>query len=370
MSTDGQTVIGWSSVFTPFSRTMATRWTATDGLGSLGTLPNATSSIALACSADGRTVVGFSLGGTQARAFRYLAGQLVDLGVPGVPNPSFTTPQSISWDGQIVGGFTYSGATKRGWRLLGFTYTLVGPLPGGTFSDVKGVSGDGSVLVGEADQAGITRGFTWSVSTGLVSLELPSGATSASARACNINGSVIVGISRIGGNDTATVWRAGVPTLLTALNSADRITRANSVSADGGIIAGESGGTNAGETRACVWDRNATPRKLEDLLLARSLNLDGWTLTSANSITPDGQYFAGIGTHRLPDGITRQETWVGQPVTLCPGDWNGDGFIDIVDVSQFVNDWMNNQADVNLDGGVDGADLEAYIRQFSEQRCQ
>jgi hypothetical protein len=48
---------------------------------------------------------------------------------------------------------------------------------------------------------------------------------------------------------------------------------------------------------------------------------------------------------------------------LCPGDFNADGGVDGADVNAFFEAWESGSvlADVNEDGGVDGADVEAFF---------
>jgi hypothetical protein len=50
-------------------------------------------------------------------------------------------------------------------------------------------------------------------------------------------------------------------------------------------------------------------------------------------------------------------------LTVCPGDYNCDGGVDGNDVDAFIRDWTeaSARADVNQDGGVDGADLQAFF---------
>lgn len=369
MSADGNIVVGWSSRFSPSVRSLAVRHTPA-GVVSLGTLAGTTSSVAFACSADALTVVGFCTGGATTKAFKYAAGQMVDLGLPPVAGAARSIPQGVSWDGSVIGGVVYSGAVRRGWRLVGSTYTVINAPAGGTYVDVKGVSGNGLVLVGETDQAGVAASFAWTSVGGMTIFTPPSGMTGGTARAVNSDGQVVVGSARASSNDRAVVWRSGVASALMPAAPTDTAWRANSVSATGSIVGGESGGTNAGETRACIWTPDGSVYSVTDLLNIRGVILNDWTLSSVNSVTPDGQYISGIGQHTLADGTRRQETWVAKLPGLCPADWNGDGTINQTDLYAFVADWENTLADFNLDGGCDGADLEAFSEAWSNGRCR
>lgn len=369
LSADGSTVVGWSSRFSPSVRSLATRHTPS-GVVSLGTLAGTTSSVAFACSADGLTVVGFCTGGATTKAFRFASGQMTDIGLPPVAGAQRSIPQGVSWDGTVTGGVVFSGAIRRGWRLVGSTYTVINAPAGGTYVDVKGVSGNGATLVGETDQAGIAAAFTWTSVGGMTIFAPPSGMTGGTARAVNGDGQVVVGSARAASNDRAVVWRSGVASGLMPLVATDTAWRANSVSATGSIIGGESGSINSGETRACIWTPDGMVYSVTELLNIRGVATNDWTLYSVNSVTPDGRFVSGLGQHTLPDGTRRQEIWVAQLPGLCPGDWNGDGTINQADLFLFVADWENTRADFNLDGGCDGADLEAFSEAWSNGRCR
>lgn len=369
LSADGTTVVGWSSRFSPSVRSLATRHTAA-GVVSLGTLTGTTSSVAFACSSDAQTVVGFCTGGATTKAFRFAGGQMVDIGLPPVSGAQRSIPQGLSWDGSVAGGVVYSGAVRRGWRLVGSTYTVINAPSGGTYVDVKGVSGDGVVLVGETDQAGVSAPFAWTSAGGMTIFAPPAGMTGGTARAVNGDGQVVVGSARAAANDRAVVWRGGTASSLMPLAATDIAWRANSVSATGSIIGGESGGSNPGETRACIWTPDGTVYSVSDLLSIRGVFLNDWTLYSVNSVTPDGRFVSGLGQRTLPDGTRRQEIWIAKLPGLCPGDWNGDGTINQADLFLFVSDWENTRADFNLDGGCDGADLEAFNNAWSNGRCR
>ena len=54
-------------------------------------------------------------------------------------------------------------------------------------------------------------------------------------------------------------------------------------------------------------------------------------------------------------------------LTICPGDYNCDGGIDGADVDAFFDDWSNGfpQADLNCDGGVDNDDVATFFDHWS-----
>ncbi|MBS0198332.1 MAG: hypothetical protein JSR77_16385 [Planctomycetes bacterium] len=55
----------------------------------------------------------------------------------------------------------------------------------------------------------------------------------------------------------------------------------------------------------------------------------------------------------------------------CPADFNGDGGVDGADIEAFFTAWSMSDvtADTNLDGGVDGADVEAFFVVWQRGGC-
>jgi hypothetical protein len=49
------------------------------------------------------------------------------------------------------------------------------------------------------------------------------------------------------------------------------------------------------------------------------------------------------------------------PSCACPADWNQDGGVDGADVDAFFTDWEAGNADINADGGTDGADVTTFF---------
>jgi hypothetical protein len=55
----------------------------------------------------------------------------------------------------------------------------------------------------------------------------------------------------------------------------------------------------------------------------------------------------------------------------CYADYNLDGGVDGSDIEAFFADWSNGDAaaDVNQDGGVDGGDIEGFFIQWQNGGC-
>jgi hypothetical protein len=55
----------------------------------------------------------------------------------------------------------------------------------------------------------------------------------------------------------------------------------------------------------------------------------------------------------------------------CPADYNQDGGVDGADVNAFFEAWEagESNADVNLDGGVDGSDIDPFFFAWENGGC-
>jgi len=189
---------------------------------------------------------------------------------------------------------------------LGFRYSLA-----------YGVSADGSVVVGRADNAsGYYRPFRWTQAEGMQDL------------------------GTLGGSQSA----------------------AYDVSADGNVIVGQA--ENDGyQWRPFRW----TPAGgVEDLNQTyASLLTGGSELWEAHAISPDGRYIVGFGYNAATD---RDEAFLLD--TWRTGDTNGDGCIDDADLLAVLfafgtpGSGLTCHEDINKDGVVDDADLLTVLFNF------
>ena len=86
--------------------------------------------------------------------------------------------------------------------------------------------------------------------------------------------------------------------------------RAYATSADGSVIVGSN------DFEAFIWDAENGMRHLEDVLMGLGLDLTGWDLSTATSITPDGLTIVGRGSG---PNVTGGEAWIAhipEPSTL------------------------------------------------------
>lgn len=329
-------------------------------------LPGANSTVAASVSGDGRVIVGFCLGGGAPRAFRRVDGEMFDLGLPPILNASFPRPAAVSADGSVVAGIVATGSgglQTRGWRWTAQGYVLIDLLPGGTSNYVRGLSADGTTLVGEGDRFGQWVAMTWDASSGTRALPSPDPAACV-ARGVSGDGSVVVGTTGPVEATRAVAWVNRAVMVLPRLQPTDATWQALSVAASADVIGGESGG------RACIWSIGyGRVMAVEDLLATRGEDLSRWRLTSVTSVSADGTVLAGGGERVLPDGSRRSDVWMATVSSVCLTDWNSDGGIDASDVTAFFDSWEQGRADINLDGGTDAADIDEFFARWERGDC-
>ncbi len=150
MDDSGNVVVGNS---TSANGTRAFRWVSPGPMVDLGVLPAQSASGATAVSSNGNVVVGGS--GTQA--FRWVApGPMVDIGAASV--------YAVSGDGKVVGGTQGGNAAlwsqNAGWRNLNTWLPSIGANTANwTFASVRGISADGSTIVGDGTFFGTPRAY-------------------------------------------------------------------------------------------------------------------------------------------------------------------------------------------------------------------
>jgi uncharacterized membrane protein len=192
----------------------AFRWTTTEGVTYLGTLAGGITSGAEAISADGSTVVGFSLNQYEVPIRWTEATGMVELPLlPGLTNQNaWGTASATNADGTVVAG---SIEDLRTHILQAFRWSAqTGTVPI-SFSQVTGISADGSTMVGHSLNAAL-----WTLAGGamdLTSVLVANGATGldgwtlAWANGISSDGHSIVGYGTHPSGETEA-WLAHLPT--------------------------------------------------------------------------------------------------------------------------------------------------------------
>ncbi|MGB6176076.1 MAG: hypothetical protein WBF43_07015 [Methylocella sp.] len=298
VSADGTVVVGYGDVATGANE--AFRWTKAAGMAGLGFLTGLTGSEAFGVNADGTVVVGQggALGccGIPQEAFRWTqAGGMAGLGW--LPGGTSSYAGGVNANGTVVVG--YSDLTSTGGRSEAFRWTQAGGMAGlgfgGNFSSfAQGVNADGTVVVG-AD--GTFEAFRWTQAGGMVELgTLIYGVGSSTALGVNADGTVVVGNGSVGSNFEAFRWTQAGGMVGLGFLTGGTLSQADGVNADGTVVVGFGNATGTGaNTLAFRWTQTDGMQSVQALLTAKGVSTTGWTLTSAQGVSADGQVIVGVG---------------------------------------------------------------------------
>jgi probable HAF family extracellular repeat protein len=264
VSGDGLVVVGQSGSALA-SLGEAFRWTSGGGMVGLNSLGDSTMSQANAASTDGSVVVGFRSPLSGSESFRWTSGggmaSLVDL----AGGSTESQARGVSGDGSIVVGYGTAAEGRRGTVWTSGTGMLslgtIGP-SGSSASEAYAISSDGTTIVGWSHNAvGDTEAFRTTVGVpGLIGLgDLGGGAFHSIAKGVSSDGSLIVGTGTTGGGGNAFFWTAGsgMTDLMgylmgagTDVSAWTKLTEATGVSADGTTIVGYGTRLSDGSTQA------------------------------------------------------------------------------------------------------------------------
>jgi probable HAF family extracellular repeat protein len=198
-------------------------WTASGGVSALSTSGlsgTINASYANGANSDGSVVVGRAVddSASTSKGVRWVNGVAQDLGSLG---GSYTSGVAVSGDGGVVAGNSANGASeRRAFRWESGTMTMLTTLGGagtlgGQAANVWGMSGDGSIIVGESGQAGTstTAAFLWTQALGMVDLKTYlttlgvnlTGWELTHAQAISFDGTTIAGQGKFNGG-SSTGW--------------------------------------------------------------------------------------------------------------------------------------------------------------------
>lgn len=284
VSGDGSTVVGYGYV--TGSQRRAFRWTNAGGYELIGD-PGGDSTAADA-SLDGSTVVGQTLSPGNVypyRAFRWTAAD----GMEWLP---FYEAAAASDQGDVV-----VGQDVR-WTAPGMTDSL-GFLSANRSTAASDASPDGQVVVGDSRVAGANayaHAFRWTPAGGMRDLGVTTG-TESLGHGVSGDGSVVVGEAR----DKNQYWRAFRWTAATGMRdigtTGGPMSAAYKVSRDGSAVVGKSliNGQSSSE-RAFRWTARKGMQDLQKELQSAGVRAsDGWILSSAVAVSADGTVIVGYG---------------------------------------------------------------------------
>jgi probable HAF family extracellular repeat protein len=346
----------------------------------LGTLELGTLSNAYNISANGNIVVGSSAtnGGIGSRAFVWQNGVMTKLNGLNVNNLSVA--RGVSGDGSVIAGVTQISGVLKGWRFQNGTYQEIGNLGHtGGYSFPYDMSSNGQIIVGESRRAngtfgafywnsnvmtdigvipgvntgslaygvdptgtyvvgasyggigGLTQGFIWSVSGGIVGIGYPDLGVSRSSRAYAVTSNRIVvgsGTFSITEIEVAFVWQNGVFTKIGVLPGTT-FSIATDISADGNVIVGYSYTTTNGVPNGPIdigyafrytggimtnigdLGTYSTPSDIVNAYSAgRNVGEDPTLDAFANTLSADGNNIAGASQVRMPNGSIEQHAFL------------------------------------------------------------
>lgn len=316
LSSDGKTLAGTTYL-----------WTPTDGSLNIAGPAGSTSFEIRDLSGDGGSVVGKALfsSGIRTRAFIRdisggLAGPVQDL----APLPAINLgveANGVSDDGGVVVGemWNSSGKVAAVWERgsSGYTVKSLGDLAGGTTNgEATAVNGDGTVIVGTGTGNGYYEAARWTKANpaapwqiqGLGSLT--AGNDDSFGIGLSDDGATVVGRARNSVN-VIVPFRWTQATGMQDLGSAPGTSgAARAASRNGSVIVGDLGG------KAFRWTQATGVQELKPLLEAEGVDLTGFDLKGATSITPDGRIIAGYG--QLPASQTTYIAVYDPTVTAPP----------------------------------------------------
>jgi uncharacterized membrane protein len=371
--------------------------------------PESPESSAFDVSDDGAAIVGLSMFNSIYNAFLWTEGDMLPLISPWFHFEFQNFAFAISPDGTVPVGSGCTEGYKPAYWLDGEFTILPGPRGGEPDGEAHDSTAAGQVIVGGVregrifvpvrwdrgvatvlgDTRGITSGriaaavnadatvivgppastvhnvdpaaFAWT--SGVTSLlpDLPGGNQDSYAVAVSEDGSVIVGSASSENSGVAAFeavrWGDGVPAGLGDFAGGAFDSHASGVSGDGSRVVGVGQiGTSSASRRAFLWDETRGMRDLKMVLETdHGLDLTGWTLHAASSISTDGTIIVGWG--QGPDGFT--QAWRAVLPHDLLGDLNGDGVVDGADLGMLLGAWDSSDPAADLDGSglVDGADL-------------
>lgn len=300
-----------------------------------------------AISADGRTVVGNSL---SAGGYIWTMG----IGARLLPvNPHERAfPKGVSGDGSIVVGLMDN--TNPEVRDLMFRYSVQGGMERLWQGDAYDITPDGGIIVGTLDEPDIPS-YTAVLydQQGLVHrLGVAPGMRWSYARAVSANGKVVVGNCDSPFAILPFRWTAETGMVsLGDIPGGVRETRAADCNGDGSIVVG-SGRTLNNGSRAFIWDQVHGMRILSNVLQTDyGFDLTGWELWGATAITPDGRIICGNGQYTV-NGVNLGHAFVAVLPSGCYANCDESlqpPTLNINDFACFLNRYAAGDTSANCD---------------------
>lgn len=283
-----------------------------------------------------------------SRAVMWHNSQVTDLGV--IANTDHCFGNGVNNLGVIVGSCTsdYGGSGYAfQWSVDAGQTIIIGPIENNDAS-ANGIDSRGQIVGGHGELFGA---FMWNQGN---FTPLENGPYGAQAEAINENNEIVGWTTLPGVVLSAFRWSNGVATPLGTLGGSG--SRAMDVNDRGWIVGAATNSSNL--EHAFVWI-DGQMHDLNDLTASGS----GWVLTTAEGINNANEIVGwGISSQNHERGF------ILRPAE--PGDANGDGNVNVVDLLSLINSWGPCPAlgycfvDFNFDGIVNVSDLLLLIENW------
>jgi probable HAF family extracellular repeat protein len=280
VSYDGKVVVGRCRVG---EGERAFRWTAAEGMQSLGTLGD--SSAAYGVSGDGKVIVGSYTIADLDHSFRWTASNGMTA-FEGLAGEISSSAAATNQDGSVVvGKAEMSNGKELPYRWTASSKSSLG-YSGDSRTVAESVSADGATVVGWGADLGPWK---WTSADGMVQLPGPH----SSPRGISPDTTHIVGSASSNAGYYALVWQGSTITEIPGLDSQDGQISNN------GVVAGED----------YIWSAQTGLRLSADALLASGAD-SGGKAEFAYNVNADGTVLVGGGRGtvgawiaRLPNGL-------------------------------------------------------------------
>ncbi|GEM_PF-3489151 len=267
-------------------------------------------------SGDGITVVGHTAG--RAWYWRSLDHLRVELPYNTVDYRASRATDASTNGNRIVGAVDRQGNGSPLvilWNRLNPTSpTIINPLPGDAACFPVAISGNGQVVVGDStifNNGDYHTAFVYREGASPAVEELPplSGNNYSSASGLSRDGLWAIGVSTTYGSavyrgvvwNTQTRGASPTPELYRGENFSPL-----AISADGGVVVGNTFDPTHTFVTVAVWRRNQGEiRELNELAADLGIDVDGWVMDYAIDVSADGKVFACAASRPLGAGTQR-----------------------------------------------------------------
>jgi probable HAF family extracellular repeat protein len=345
ISDDGSRVVGYLGGG-PLATTVAFLWDAEEGLRELGGLAGANINYAKSLSADGSVVVGTSgtsFGDMYQQGWRWTAEAgfeaLTDLGPDTL---DFGSAENISADGSTIVGMGSLGDQDPDtddlmsaviWQSSETTPTNLGNLPSLSYTG-------GAMCTAASGDGAVVVGFSPAISTS-------GGFVTHGFRWTQAQG--LVDIGQLASNPQGSIYILDC-------------------SRDGETLVGYMIDGGVSSWQAVVWSAAAGVQTLRSMLNARGVVVPANLGLRETYCSADASVIGGWA-YNITTG--KYVGYVASFPPPCSADFNQDGGVDGADVEAFFAQWEagNPTGDTNRDGGVDGGDIEFFFTQWEAGGC-